>query len=119
MHSYARVSNTHASAYTCVSKRARARRVGVRGSLARYKARTNNRAMADTAFPPQGTKAAIDRASTFCLCQGHPLSSAERSQIKKSAEGCTKGMTKAPVTVVAKALACVSAKVVVMQSKRP
>ncbi|MFM8913733.1 MAG: hypothetical protein ACKOE6_12590 [Flammeovirgaceae bacterium] len=80
---YAGVSNTLASAYTCVSKRARARRVGVRGSLARNKARTNNGAVAATAFPPQGTKAAIDRASTFGWCQGHPLPSAERSGANK------------------------------------
>ncbi len=66
MHSYSGVSNTLASAYTCVSKRARDWRVGVRGSQARNKARTNNRTMAATAFPPQGTKAAIDRASTSC-----------------------------------------------------
>jgi hypothetical protein len=39
--------------------------------------------MAATAIPPQKNKAAIDRASTFCLCQGHPLSSAERSGANK------------------------------------
>ena len=66
---YSGVSNALASAYTCVSKRARARRVGVRGSLARNKARTNNRALAASLFPPQKNKAAIDRASTFCLCE--------------------------------------------------
>jgi hypothetical protein len=46
--------------------RARARRVGVRGSLARIKARTHNGAVAASLFPPQGTKAATDRASTSC-----------------------------------------------------
>ncbi len=66
MQSYSGVSNTLASAYTCVSKRARARRVGVRGSLARNKARTNKRALAASLFPPQKNKAANDRASTSC-----------------------------------------------------
>jgi hypothetical protein len=53
--------------------------------------------MAATAFPPQNKKAAISPCKHFCLCQGHPLSSAERSgsQIKKSAECRTKDMTKA------------------------
>jgi len=39
---------------------------GMRGEPARYKARTNNWAVAATAVAPQKNKAAIDRASTSC-----------------------------------------------------
>jgi hypothetical protein len=39
---------------------------GSRGSLARYKARTQNGTVAASLFPPQKNKAATDRASTRC-----------------------------------------------------
>ena len=123
MQSYSRVSNmlasaTLASAYTCVSKRARARRVGVRGSLARKKARTN-KGHGRHHIPPARDNGGHKPVQALWVgvkaIRFHRQSEAE--PIKNRAGCCTKDMTKAPVTVVAQALASVSAKMAVSKSK--
>jgi hypothetical protein len=72
--------------------------------------------LAASLIPPQKIKAANDRASTSC--EASFVLSPAGEKIKSKRPSCTRH-DKSGVKVFAKASACVPAKVVMMQSKRP